>query len=381
MSVINKMLRDLDSRQRAADAVPASAPASRSGVARDTLIVNPVAPARRSSRWLAPVLAALAVLVVAAAAAWWYVNRYVLAPRRAIPVRLASQAAPAKPVISVVPAPVPLVAASGAAAAPLPVVAMPVPAASMPVAPVLANQLGSAPADMSLRMDDNWKLVPNPAKASKPKPAATTRTVVAPKAVKERPSSAKAVKSIANASAPATPTQPDPPRQSPVQEALAQAQILWSSGSHQAAIDLLSQALATTEHANTASARTGNKSAMVSLARELSSMQLAEGRVSQTLEMLTRLEPALSGVADIWAIRGNAAQRLGYHREAAAAYQQALKLRPDEGRWMVAQAISLAAQGQLAPATELAGKARSAGALTPELARYLRQLGVQIGDH
>ena len=109
-------------------------------------------------------------------------------------------------------------------------------------------------------------------------------------------------------------------------------------------------------------------------------MEMAQGRVAQTLEMLTRLEPALSGVADIWALRGSAAQRLGRHQESAAAYQMALRLRPNEPRWLLGAAVSLAAQGQLAAATELAEKARAGGAVSPEVAAYLRQLGVTLRE-
>ncbi len=119
---------------------------------------------------------------------------------------------------------------------------------------------------------------------------------------------------------------------------------------------------------------------LASLARELARMELAQGRVSQALELLTRLEPALSGVADVWALRGNAAQRLGRHSESVAAYLMALKLRPNEARWMLGAAISLAIQGQMAEAAELAEKARAGGALSPEVAAYLRQLGVPLRE-
>jgi Flp pilus assembly protein TadD len=77
-------------------------------------------------------------------------------------------------------------------------------------------------------------------------------------------------------------------------------------------------------------------------------------------------------------MRGNAAQRLGQHAEAVHSYQRALALRPDETRWMLGAAVSLAAQGQTAAAGEWADKARVMGALRPELAAYLRQLGVTI---
>jgi tetratricopeptide (TPR) repeat protein len=165
------------------------------------------------------------------------------------------------------------------------------------------------------------------------------------------------------------------------QEALAQAQQLWNAGSRSAAIDLLHEALILAERANLAGAPSGSSSVIASIARELARMELAEGRVSQVLVLLTRLEPLLSDVADIWAIRGNAAQRLGQHPESAAAYLMALKLRPNEPRWMLGAAVSLAAQGQTSAAAELAEKARDGGALSPEVASYLRQLGVPLRAH
>ena len=143
---------------------------------------------------------------------------------------------------------------------------------------------------------------------------------------------------------------------------------------------LLREALASAERDHQSGTVPINTSVLSSLAREMARMELAEGRVKEALVMLTRLEPALSGVADVWALRGNAAQRLGRHEESAAAYLQALKLRPNEPRWMLGAAVSLAAQGQIATATELADKARAAGILSPEVAAYLKQLGVNLPE-
>jgi Flp pilus assembly protein TadD len=158
-------------------------------------------------------------------------------------------------------------------------------------------------------------------------------------------------------------------------QALAQAQSLWNSGAHEAALELLREALAVVERA-----AAGNPTLLATLARELARMEMAQGRVAPALSLLTRLEPALSGVAEVWALRGNAAQRLGRHEESAAAYLMALKLRPNEARWMLGAAVSLAAQGQTASAAELAEKARAGGALSPDVAGYLRQLGVPLQE-
>jgi Flp pilus assembly protein TadD len=145
-------------------------------------------------------------------------------------------------------------------------------------------------------------------------------------------------------------------------------------------MELVQEALSAAERASLASPSSGNPSVLAALARELARMELAEGQVSQALAMLTGLEPALSGFADVWALRGSAAQRLGRHQESASAYLMALKLRPNEARWMLGAAVSLAAQGQTAAAAELAEKARAGGVLSPEVATYLRQLGVPLRD-
>jgi Flp pilus assembly protein TadD len=160
--------------------------------------------------------------------------------------------------------------------------------------------------------------------------------------------------------------------------ALAQAQAMWNEGSRASAIDLLRQALSRNESASPGGSAAGAPAPMVALVRELGRMELAEGQVGNALKLLVRLEPQISQVADLWAMRGNAAQRLGQHADASSSYRRALMLKPDESRWMLGLAVSLAAQGQTAEAAELAEKARALGVLRPDIANYLRQLGVAI---
>ena len=147
-------------------------------------------------------------------------------------------------------------------------------------------------------------------------------------------------------------------------------------------MDLLTEALALLERtpAALAGSNGGSAAPLAAVARELARMELAEGRVTQALEMLTRLQPSLANVPDIWAMRGNAAQRLGRHEESVAAYRAALKLRPDEPRWLLGAAVSLAAQGQTSAAAELVEKARPGGALSRDMAAYFQQLGVTISE-
>lgn len=361
MSVINKMLRDLDNRQATGTMAPTT-PQTRNGIARDTLIVNDSdgTGARLSPLRTMVLMAACAVLLGAAAGAWWYLNQN-SASQRVAPAKPKVAAAPA---LAPAPAPVP----ASAALVTLPVLIespgrlIPAPTARVPMKAVTA--------EVALKIDETLSHLPGPAKTARPVAAQT------PPRAAERSQTRPATSSTASSPASAPPEPPVAPRPSAALEVLTQARSLWNSGSHQAAIDLASEALPVAERANLAGTSSESNAVLASLARELARMLLAEGRVSQALEMLTRLEPALSGAADVWAIRGNAAQRLGRHAESAAAYQRALTLRPNEQRWMLGAAVSLAAQGQTVAAGELAEKARAAGVLSPEVASYLRQSGV-----
>jgi tetratricopeptide (TPR) repeat protein len=162
-------------------------------------------------------------------------------------------------------------------------------------------------------------------------------------------------------------------------EALAQAQSLWAAGSHDAATELLQQALTLAERSG-GSGSAASVQLLSPLVRELGRMQLADGRAASTLDLLTRLEPVLSRDADTWALRGNAAQRLGRHQDSVRAYAAALQLRPNEQRWLLGSAVSLAALGQTARASEMANKARGLGPISKEVLAYLRQAGVQISE-
>ena len=399
MSVINKMLRDLDSRQ-AAGTIPVQTGESRTRMARGTLSVNESdhAGRRRASLPVTVLVATTVVVLGGAAGAWWYLTHNQTAQRKVEQVRLAptptSTTANAAPVLVVAPAAAPsiqpkevvpvMVAAAVPVLAHTPVDPAPVPQKVAIVVPPVAAKLpvveSGARADDSLKLDRRLKGVPSSDTAARPPTPAPATGMLQPvpeRSLSEPPMKERPMTSASTVAATTTAVPPGSSRQSPALDALAQAQSLWNSGSHAAAIELAREALAAAERAGTS---TGNTSVLATLARELARMELAEGRISQALEMLTRLQPALAGVADVWALRGNAAQRLGRHPESAAAYLMALKLRPNEARWMLGAAVSLAAQGQTAEAAELAEKARSGGVLSPEVATYLRQLGVPLRE-
>lgn len=347
MSVINKMLRDLDQRQ-AVSVVSAPSRDLRTGIERDTLIVTDVGRVglrRKSPRALT--ITAAVVTMVALGVGGWYLRPGSVVNHAQVPANAPVATLDQRPVV--IDMAVPVVAVPARQKAP----ELPSATAKVTVAPA-----GSSPRNTVVGVPVAVKSPPT-ASQSLPVPVP-----VPPAAPVPAPPPAAVV--------------PVLPRQSPALEALAQARTMWNAGAREAAIDLLRDALLVAERSP--AAVSGHETVLASLARELARMELAEGRVSQVLAMLTRLEPALSGMADVWALRGNAAQRLGRHQESATAYLMALKLRPDEPRWLLGAAVSLAAQGQLDAAAELAEKARTAGALSPEVTTYLKQLGVRLRE-
>ena len=353
MSVINKMLRDLDARRgdaRVPDLPQAVIPATMHGTASVATLAS-----RRALRW---VLCAVLLLLILVALAWYL---HATQPVTPPPVVINAPASAAPPVEATPPpiAPTSEVVASAAAMPPLgeaTVLTRETPAQAEPPA-------AAAPRKKSLGKETV---------VAKPSPPA-----VQPSRLRA-PAEAAAPQPLPTPSSAAAPTESSSlaatqRRQVAAQEALAQAQVLWSSGSREAALELVREAVAAVERA-----QPPDMGLLAQLVREQVRMELALGRPGAALAVLTRLESPLSGQADLWAIRGNAAQRLGRHQESVQAYLSALQLRPDEPRWMLGAAVSLAALGQLEAAARQAEQARALGPVSPDVLSYLRQAGVPL---
>lgn len=364
MSVINKMLRDLDAR-RTDGVLPELSREVRSAAMQGTASVGAVR--RRSRRrWLLVPLG----LVLAGALAW-----YGTSPTPA------SKPGPAAVVEASPPPPLAAVLPQSPASAPDAGAAVPVAEPSESAAPVpsrMAEPGATVPrASAQMRAAAVHKPESGPVARAGPEKQRSAR---ADRASAERPVAAAAPATTPSAmpaaAPPSLPAPPAPRRQPAAQETLAQAQSLWAAGSHDAALALLREALALAlalaEGAPDAAAQ------LPPLARELARMELALGRSGAALALLTRLEPQLAAHADLWAMRGNAAQRLGQHAESVQAYQRALQLRPGEPRWLLGAAVSLAALGQLESAAQYAEQARALGPVSAEVLAYLRQAGVPL---
>ena len=371
MSVINKMLRDLDQRQ-----TPAAGAADL--LRRDTTSVATPPTVRRRSpalRWATALLPVAAML--AGGLVWWsFQQQLPAAPSAPAPVVQAPTPAPAPVVEPVAPALESAVLASPIPA-PAPVAVSTVP--PLPTAPASAK----APLSVGLRMDATLS---SPSSAL---PQATPVTLPAASAVKAAVASASAAvpPTLVAPVAAQIPAKPPLPvaeavpagarQQQAGREALAQAQALWASGSRDTAISTLQEAVATAERSNQGG---GIANTLVPMVRELARMELAEGRPAAVWDMLLRLEPLLANQPELWALRANAAQRLGRHQDSVQAYTTALQSRPSEQRWLLGAAVSLAALGQTGPAAEMADKARAVGPVSREVLAYLRQQGVPLTD-
>lgn len=377
MSVINKMLRDLDGRKSVEDGQPTTTE-QRHALAQGTFVVSDTS--RRNRRLLLPVILLTSILFFIGVAAWWQQ----IQPRdvagkvgttESTSLNSSSETKDEEVVSAVQATVAPTVSVNDE---PLDTTASEE-TLVRPVAEQSSTRISRSSAVLSLRVDNTFKSPPRVSEAQKTSDVAGRRPVSAPPVVASTSGPVSTAPVTAGPMIAQTP-QPSAKRVDSIKEALAQAQNLWNVGSREPAMVHLRQTLGIAERAYLNGSVSEDFSALTSLIRELARMELAEGQVSRAMQTLTRMESVVSGSADVWAMRGNAAQRLGRHAESVSAYLEALKIRPDETRWMLGAAVSLAVQGHTASAAEWAEMARNGGALSPELATYLRQLGVPLRE-
>lgn len=343
MSVVNRMLLDIDRRHGAAEV-------QTQGPFPDIRSVPPAAKPPARGNLAVVVLIAFAVGLTAAVLRYTGVldGSETLPPKAPAPARVAAMpAAPLSP-----PPVAPL--AQPAAGAPLPAAA-----ATSPPAPTETPPLIAAPKEAAARVSrqratpaviESFKLSRQLSPVEErvdPLPQPTPRAAMA---------------------APATAAKTAPLRQVAADETVAAARALWNDGARAGALATLREALAVAEAARNPAA--------TPIARELARLEVADNRPQVALDLLRRFEGALADDAEAWALRGNAEQRLALHADSARSYLAAVRLRPAEGRWMLGAAISLAAEGRPDEAQGWAERARERGAVTAAMETYLQQLGV-----
>ncbi len=341
MSVVNRMLLDIDRRNAAGHAATESHP--------------PPPPrnvsSRRSHRSLPRILVIAAVGGVVVASA---IAVTVWRDRPANPLPIAAPMVASAPIVPSAP--------------------------SMPALPVVTMV---APATPGFPMAEPVTSVPPPveilpttaSKISRELPLGSSNTLKLsmklPELVADLPTSIPAKVPIPAPLPGRTTITNLPVRQIAAEETIVSARTQWNDGAHAAALATMRESLAAAE-------ATRNPRATALLGRELARLEVADNKPQVALDLLKRLENVFTYDADAWALRGNTEQRLAAHTEAVESYLAALRLRPNEGKWMLGAAISLAVGGKIAEAQGWVDRAKERDVLTPAISAYLQQLGLDV---
>ena len=343
MSLINRMLRDLSSRQPAPGDVMTGIQLPSEGRGRGGVLQR---------------LGLLAVLVVVFTAGLWFV----FGPK---PIK----------------APQPLGMPAGTAAAAAPATPAGPPAASAPVTststappPAAATSAASA----QLQMVTELEAVPAKAPARKPR---TTRPAPAdaPREAAPAASSASSKARAGTASA---------------EELHAQARRALDRGDDAAAEPLLGQALALDPKLHAAREDLANlrirqnrlddaettirvgldlDPSRAGYRKLVARVELARGRPGDAVAVLERDPPPLEQDLEYYGLLASAYQRVGQHDTAARLYRELMRVQPQEANWWAGYAMSRDAAGDVAGALVAYSQARQLGGLAPNVLQHINK--------
>lgn len=108
-------------------------------------------------------------------------------------------------------------------------------------------------------------------------------------------------------------------------------------------------------------------------AMSLARLQLEHGDLAAADRTLARSQAYAEANADYAGFQGHLKSRLGAHRQAAAHYQRASRLVPNEGRWWLGLGLALEADGRVPEARDALRRALAAGSLNAELSAVAEQ--------
>jgi MSHA biogenesis protein MshN len=376
MSIINKMLQDLD-RRHARSAPPGQSLHP---------VVRAVRGARTTGEWFWRTVAAL--MLVAAAWTLWVV--YQLQPR-SFATELAERAAENSRRRAVA-APAPhqpaamtkLAAAPGAGAQPLPVEAAAQPAPEKLTAPIEMLRLALT-IDTPLAPRAQPRSTPAveekraPRLASAPKPRAELAPPAPPTHIEKRERDRSPTDRAENHFRRAA-QMLERGRVADAEDALLAA--LNADSAHQAARQTLVALYI--EQGRIDDARRHLQEGLAfnpgyaPFAVALARIHVDRGDFSPALAVLEQATAAGRGNPDYHALHGAVLQRLGRHGAAADAYRLALTSAPQSGATWVGLAISLEAQGHLPEAAEAYRRGVASGTLTGDVRAYADQRARQL---
>lgn len=346
MSLLNKMLRDLDER-RASDS-------ERQGLPGD---VRPLPPQQKGARWLPGLLVAAALLV---AGAYWFMSRSagIVAPQDA--------SVPVPPAVSA------------------PVVAPPVPATQVaPSAVADASPAAKLKLDVGLSANNALSLPPRSARIAPVTPEANATPPVVAAVTAAAPTSTRIDKR--------------PAVENPLSQAESEfhrAQALLNQGQRGEAETALRQALLLSAYH--AGARQTLFALLVEAQRKddaqvlledglqiapaqsvwamnLARLHLEKGNPAAAWDVLQRTLPYARQEGEFRAFCGSVLQRLNRPADAIEHFNAALRVNPGEGRWWISLALALEAAGHPAESREAYSRAKASGSLSPELAAFADQ--------
>lgn len=108
-------------------------------------------------------------------------------------------------------------------------------------------------------------------------------------------------------------------------------------------------------------------------AMSLARLQLEQGDLAAADRTLVRSQAFAEASADYAGFQGHLKSRLGAHRQAAAHYQRATRLAPNDGRWWLGLGLALEGDGRLPESREALRRALAAANLPGELAAVAEQ--------
>jgi MSHA biogenesis protein MshN len=336
MSLINKMLQDLDAR------------GSQAGQGMPLDIKSVAREERRASFPVIAGVAALAALIgVGAVFGWRYLNR---------PAPVLKAAAP--PALEVVKTPIPVAAAVEAkpvAPAPVPVQAKPVVAK---VKPAIKKKVVQKRVEQRKVAKAKVKPTPKLVRAKVPPPVEGRDNSPPPRAegLYRRALAALADGRVTEATAALEQTLQIDPRHEAARQTLVG--LLIEAKRKDEAVRLLQAGLALDAR-------------QPSMAMLLARLQIESG--GPAIDTLMRTLPYAAGSGEYHAFLAGALQREQRHREASEQYLAALRIAPQNGVWWMGLGISQQAEKHNAEALAAFERARDAGNLTPQLQAFVER--------
>ena len=394
MSLINKMLLDLEARKDAPSVHGAK-------VVLDDL--RPIMGARNAARPRGPmVLAGLATVAVALAGMWYWQNTTLVTPPPAAQAPMSpsvTQPNAIAPVTSptvVAPAPAAVLTATESLPTPVPAPATSAPSisvASAPAVPVPETNIPAAPPSA---------IVTAPPAVIAPMPAPPAAAVDAkPKPKRALPVPAVRVAAAAppneSAESAAAPALIDktPRVLSPADQAdqyyrnalseLKQRRTQAAEADLRAALQQQPAHLKARELAVALMVQRGRAAEAVTILQQglevapkhapfahwLARIYADQAQDTKAVAVLETARQQSAGDADIAGLLATLYQRGARHGDAIVSYRAALAVKPSEARWWTGLGISLEAERQWRDAAQAYGRARETGTLTPALARYI----------